>query len=112
VVTETNGTWGSLKRVAAALNTGHFAGINSVSCATAGNCSAGGFYKLSSGDSPAFAVNKTNGTWGPVQEVAAALNTGGSAAINSVSCASTGHCSAGGYLTDSSGAQAFVASET
>ena len=109
VVTETNGTWGSLQRVAAALNTGHFAGINSVSCASAGNCSAGGFYTPRSGPAPAFAVNQTNGTWGPVQKVAAALNTGG-AAINSVSCPSAGHCSAGGYLSD--GAQAFVARET
>ena len=109
VVTETNGTWGSLQRLAAALNTGHFAGINSVSCATAGNCSAGGFYTPRSGPAPAFAVNQTNGTWGPVQKVAAALNTGG-AAINSVSCPSAGHCSAGGYLSD--GAQAFVARET
>jgi hypothetical protein len=109
VVTETHGTWGSLQKVAAALNTGHFAVIDSVSCASAGNCSAGGSYTPSSGPSPAFAVNQTNGTWGPVQKIATALNTGG-AAINSVSCPSAGHCTAGGYITD--GAQAIVASET
>jgi hypothetical protein len=109
VVTETNGTWGSLQKVAAALNTGHFAAVNSVSCAAAGNCSAGGSYASSSGLSPAFAVNQTNGTWGPVQQVATALNTSG-AAINSVSCPSAGHCSAGGYIND--GGQAIVARET
>ena len=107
------GTWGSAQEVAAALNTGRFAAINSVSCASAGNCSAGGSYTSSSRRAPAFVVNETNGTWGPVQEVAAALNAGGSAAIESVSCASAGHCSAGGYLSDSSGRlQAFVAGET
>ena len=43
----------------------------------------------------------------------AALNPGGVAAINSVSCASAGNCSAGGSYSDSSGnQQAFVASET
>jgi hypothetical protein len=109
VVTETTGTWGSLQKVAVALNTGHFAAINSVSCASAGNCSAGGSYTPSSGPAPAFVVNQTNGTWGLVQKVATALNTGG-AANNSVSCPSAGHCSAGGYITD--GAQAFVVGET
>jgi len=113
VANETNGTWGSLQKVAVALNTGRFAGIDSVSCGSAGNCSAGGFYTSSSGRVLAFVANETNGTWGPVQEVAAALNAGGSAAIESVSCASAGHCSAGGYLTDSSGRlQAFVVGET
>jgi hypothetical protein len=109
VVTETNGTWGSLQKVAAALNTGHFAAIDSVSCAVAGNCSAGGSYASSSGLSPAFAVNQTNGAWGSVQQVATALNTSG-AAINSVSCPSAGHCSAGGYIND--GRQAIVARES
>ena len=84
-----------------------------MSCGSAGNCSAGGVYTPSSGPIPAFVVNERNGTWGPVQEVAAALNAGGSAAIESVSCASAGHCSAGGYLTDSSGRlEAFVVGET
>src|SRR5215467_730872 len=43
------GTWGSAQEVAAVLNTGGFAEVNSVSCASAGNCSAGGFYTSSSG---------------------------------------------------------------
>ena len=42
----------------------------------------------------------------------AALNTGGYAEVNSVSCASAGNCSAGGYYNDSSGnRQAFVISQ-
>ena len=40
------GTWGEAREVPglAALNQGGFANITSVSCASAGNCSAGGLY--------------------------------------------------------------------
>src|SRR5215467_6140661 len=114
VVTETNGTWGRAKEVAAALNTDGVAAINSVSCGSAGNCVAGGYYSVSSpGSQQAFVIKETNGTWGNATEVAAALNTGGSARVNSVSCVAAGNCSAGGYYTGSSGAhQAFVINET
>ncbi|HET7246179.1 MAG TPA: hypothetical protein VFJ07_15210 [Streptosporangiaceae bacterium] len=63
----------------------------------------------------AFVVNETNGTWRTAQEVpgTAALNKGGVARVWSVSCASAGHCSAGGIYTDSAGhQQAFVVTET
>jgi hypothetical protein len=108
--------WGTAQQVAglAAMNAGGNAGINSVSCASAGNCSAGGTYEDSSGAQQAFVVDETNGTWGSAAEVpgTATLNAGGYAAVNSVSCASAGNCSAGGYYEDSSGsAQAFVVSE-
>jgi len=43
----------------AALNQGGIAQINSVSCATAGNCGAGGSYEDGSGDFQAFVVNKS-----------------------------------------------------
>ena len=109
-------TWGTAQEMpgTAALNTGGNAQIKSVSCASAGNCSAGGYYTDSSGDEQAFVAGETDGIWGTAQEVTgtAALNTGGSAQIWSVSCASAGNCSAGGYYTDSSAhQQAFVASE-
>jgi hypothetical protein len=54
-------------------------------------------------------------TWGTAKEIpgTAALNKGGDAQITSVSCASAGHCSAGGSYTDSSfNTQAFVVGET
>ena len=119
VVSETNGTWGTAMEVpgTAALNTGGSAEILSVSCASAGNCSAGGNYdrRLRRSSMQAFVVSETNGTWGTAQEVpgTAALNTGGAAEIASVSCASAGNCSAGGDYLDSSGnQQAFVVNET
>src|SRR5437868_581177 len=44
VVDETNGSWGDAIEVpgAATLNSGGFASVSSVSCATVGNCTAGG----------------------------------------------------------------------
>ena len=112
VVNETNGTWRKATEVAATLNTGLFAWTYSVSCGSAGNCTAGGFYTDSSRGAQAFVVNETNRTWRKATEVAATLNTGGNAWTYSVSCRSAGNCSAGGYYADSSGhQQAFVVSK-
>jgi hypothetical protein len=116
VVNEVNGTWRAAEEVpgTAALNQGRSAWTNSVSCGSAGNCSAGGTYTDSSGHGQAFVVNEVNGTWGTAEEVpgTAALNQGRYAAIGSVSCGSAGNCSAGGGYTDSSGrGHAFVVNE-
>jgi len=116
VASQVNGRWGTAKEVPgiAALNTGGFADIYSASCASAGNCSAGGFYIDSSGHNQAFVVSQVNGRWGTAKEVpgTAALNTGGNAQIDSVSCAKAGDCSAGGFYTDSSShGQGFVVSQ-
>ena len=61
-----NGTWRTAIEVpgTAALNRGGIAEITSVSCASAGNCSAGGHYADSSGHQQAFVVSQINGTWG------------------------------------------------
>jgi hypothetical protein len=117
VVNEKGGTWGTAKEApgTAALNTGGNARIASLSCASAGNCSAGGYYNDDSSDQQVFVVRETNGTWDTAKEVpgSAALNKGGNAAINSVSCASAGHCSAVGYYTNSNDyREAFVVNET
>jgi len=114
VVGETGGVWGQAKQVPglAALNTGGFAKVFTVSCARAGNCSAGGLYTGRSG-TQAFVVGETGGVWGRAEEVPglAALNTGGFAAVTSVSCPRAGNCSAGGIYTDRSGGQGFVVNE-
>jgi hypothetical protein len=111
------GTWGTAREVpgTAALNQGGSASVNSVSCASAGNCSAGGDYFDGSGHRQAFVVTERNGTWGTAREVpgTAALNQGGSAVVNSVSCASAGNCSAGGYYSESNAdLRPFVVSQT
>jgi hypothetical protein len=88
------------------------AALTSVSCGSAGNCGAGGIYRDSSGLRQAFVVSQVIGTWGKAIEVpgTAALNQGGNAETTSVSCASAGECSAGGFTAGGGGA--FVVSET
>jgi hypothetical protein len=54
------------------------------------------------------------GTWSGAEEVpgTAPLNAGGNAGIYSISCSSSGNCSAGGNYVDGSGhSQAFVVNE-
>jgi Bacterial Ig-like domain (group 3) len=107
VANQRNGTWGKAIEVPglAALNVGKVSGVETLSCASAGNCTAGGDYSPggtdASGASPAFdafAVTEKDGTWGGATEVpgTAALNTGHSAVVSSVSCWSAGDCTAAG----------------
>jgi hypothetical protein len=116
-VTETDGTWGTAIQVpgTAALDTGGSAWITSMSCTTAGNCSAGGDYENASGERQAFAVTETDGTWGTAIQVpgTATLNKGGNAEITSMSCTTAGNCSAGGQYENAADLrQAFVVTET
>ena len=117
VASEKHGTWGTAIEVprSAALNTGGIAGVTSVSCASAGNCAAGGSYTGSFIHVQAFVDSQMNGTWGAAIEVpgSASLNIGGMAQVNSVSCASAGNCAAAGsYVDGLNHGQALVASET
>jgi hypothetical protein len=96
------------------LNQGGTAGAWSVSCGAAGNCAVAGDYTDSDGLGQGFVASEKNGVWGPAAEVPGlgALNQGGRARAGTVSCASAGNCTAGGYYTDSSFAgQGFVVSE-
>jgi len=116
VVSESNGTWGKAKEVAATINSGRIAQVFSVSCASAGNCSAGGYYTDTAGNTRAFVVSEVHGTWGKARQVAGitALNQDENAQVISVSCASAGNCSAGGYYADNTyhiHQHAFVVSE-
>jgi hypothetical protein len=116
VVSEKNGVWGKAAQVPglAALNQGGSAGIDSVSCRSAGNCSAGGIYADRSGQSQALVVSEKNGVWGKAEALPgiAALNRGGFAFFTSVSCGAAANCTAGGYYTDASAHQrAFVVSQ-
>jgi hypothetical protein len=117
VADERNGRWGTAIEVPglAALNTGAGAEVSSVSCASAGNCAAGGDYAdRHSGSYQGFVADERNGCWGTAIEVPglAALNTGAGAEVSSVSCASAGNCAAGGYYRDRHGhGQGFVATE-
>ncbi len=117
VVREKNGSWGNAIELPglAALNVGGSADVESVSCGQARYCAAGGTYRDGSGHQQAFVVSDINGAWSTAIEVpgSAALNTGGSAQIASVSCTSARYCVAAGNYTDSSGnGGAFLVSRT
>ena len=120
VVSETNGRWGNAIEVPgmATLNTGGDAEVDSISCAAAGECAAGGFYDHGhsvDGSFQAFVVSETNGSWGNAVKVpgTATLNTGRNAEVDSISCAAAGECAAGGvYNAVGDTGQAFVVSET
>jgi hypothetical protein len=114
VVNEKNGSWGKAVEVPrlAALNTGEDARVVSLSCGSAGNCAAGGFYN--SRRVRAFVVSEKNGSWGKAMQVpgAAALSgAGGNSEVDALSCASAGNCAAGGSYSSDGDQQAFVVSE-
>src|SRR6266851_4926350 len=116
VVSEVNGVWGRAVEVPGlgALNKGGAAYVSSVSCASPGNCAAGGDYRAdAAGRAQAFVVSEKNGSWGTAQQVAGNLSTGpgGDAGVDTVSCGSPGNCAAGGQYSKASGDQAFVISE-
>ena len=96
------------------MNKGGGAFVGSVSCASAGNCAAGGLYRDGRGHYQAFVVSERNSTWGRAIEVpgSGTLNAGSDATALSVSCASAGNCAVGGFYQGGSGRfQAFVVSE-
>ena len=85
-----------------------------MSCAKGGRLQRRGYYSDGAFNQQAFVVIEVKGVWGKAEEVpgTAALNKGGSASINSVSCASADRCSAvGGYIGHNA-VQVFVVSET
>ena len=71
--------------------------VNSISCRSAGNCSAGGFYTDGKDRIQAFVVDEKKGTWQAAKEVAGALNVKGFAEVTGISCHSVGNCAAVGY---------------
>src|SRR5260370_25275225 len=95
-----NGTWRTAREIpgSAALNRGGHGQVNSVSCSSPGNCSAGGWYTDRFRRTQAFVVSEVKGTWHTAIEVpgTAALNKA-FAQVRAVSCASAGNCSASGF---------------
>src|SRR5262249_27506628 len=117
LVRQTNGVWGAAVEApgTATLNSGGDASVNSLSCPTAGNCAAGGWDRDGSGHLQAVVASLKNGVWAAAAQVpgTAALNSGGSAYVRSLSCPPAGSCAPAGQYKDGSGhRQAFVVSET
>src|SRR5262249_2545926 len=118
VVNEVRGTWRNVIKIAGITLSPNGGGIVqplSVSCAAAGQCSAVGDYEAApSAPYHAFITSEVNGTWHAATAVPGivALDQGGNADLESVSCTSPGNCSAGGGYSASTGiGQAFVVDE-
>ena len=117
MVSEARGRWRAAFVVpgTAALNKGGNAEVLSVSCPSAGNCGAGGYYANGLARTQPFVVSQVNGAWHKAVQVqgAAAPNKAGFASVITMSCASAGNCSVGGHYTGKNGyMQAFVVSES
>lgn len=119
LVSERNGRWATavpvpgLSRLAGNRPTT----VDSVSCVTAGDCTAGGSYIDAAGHAQVYVVSERGGVWGRPEAMPglAALNKGDEAGVTQVSCTGSGSCAAGGwYLTTVHRAfqQPWVATET
>jgi len=97
-------------------NTNPDARFRSVSCVSAGNCTAAGSFTDLAGSYQAFTQTSTGGTWGvavPATFGAGIQNTNPSANFYSVSCVSAGNCTAAGSFKDFVGSyQAFTQTST
>ena len=103
VVGEAHGAWLAPHALTGArtLNVGRDAQVNSVSCASAGACAAGGYYAINgNGTWRAFVASEAHGHWAKAITVPGLsdLHVGEFAEVSSVSCTSPGNCSAGGDL--------------
>ena len=120
VVTETNGTWGKAIIVPGLTSVPgqQDSNVTSISCTSAGNCTAGGYYqyryKMPDGGFAAFAVTEVNGAWARLKVISglSALTTSHRDAINAVSCTAPAACTAVGTYAASGVPFPFVASET
>ena len=101
------GRWGSAQPIPglAALNAGGSARVEHLSCASPGNCAAGGSYQDAAHHDQVFAAIEANGTWGMATAIPglAALNAGGLADVTAVSCGEAGDCAIGGSYENAQG---------
>jgi hypothetical protein len=116
VAAERHGVWGRAIEVPglAALDIGGGAEVNSVSCAQAGNCAAGGDYWYRNGKYyRGFVATERNGRWSRAIDVPglSALDVAKVGEVDSVSCGSAGNCAAVGQFGDHAGLQGFVVVE-
>ena len=116
--TEMTGSWGQALEVTLPANvnpTTPAAGLSGVSCTSGGDCVAVGQYRDTTGQGQVMEATESGGSWAQALEVALPVNNGFSpkAALEGVSCSSTGNCSAVGSYTDISGhEQAMSAAES
>ena len=102
------GHWGGARQVdLSALQPGQGPiGIDALSCASPGNCSAGGHYTDSAQHRQAFVVTEDGGTWGePVELTSGGIPdfNSGEPLITSLTCPVADNCAVGGFYHDAAG---------
>jgi hypothetical protein len=114
IAEEKDGAWQSTMPVPgiAALDEGHFSDLQSVSCASPGNCAALGFYTDASGNGQELTTDEVNGTWGSAAKLPGQSNQGIFSPQSTVSCWSAGNCATGGVIVTSTALQAIVSAES
>ena len=109
LLSETGGVWatGLQARPPANAESNPEVSVGSVSCASAGNCTAVGGYTDTSGAQQGLLLTETGGVWatGVQASLPANAESNSYTYVGSVSCASAGNCTAAGNYTDNSGAQ-------
>jgi hypothetical protein len=101
LITEHDGTWGKAATMPgiSSHNKGTSTQVYTLSCSSAGNCSAGGYYENAAFREFAFVITESGGHWGSLEEVPgiASKSPGGDSGVNQLSCPSSGHCTGVGY---------------
>jgi LPXTG-motif cell wall-anchored protein len=115
ILTSVGGVWGDATPVtfpSGVRNAAMSDSLDSVSCTTAGNCSAVGSYKNAAGGTEAFTMTATSGVWGqptPAVFASGVQNASQNDSFTWVSCASAGNCAAVGYFENAiGGSEAFT----
>lgn len=113
---QTNGTWsaGMEASLPEGARESGLTSISSISCPSASNCTAVGSYTDSADNSQGLVLTETNGTWdaGTAATLPANASSQPVAELTTISCPSTGSCTAIGGYTDTSGApQGLLLSE-
>ena len=116
LVTETSGTWAPGLEAVLPANAGPdpSAALYSVSCASAGNCTAVGSYGDSSGTGQGLMLTEASGSWAAGVELVVPPNAGThpGGTLVSVSCASAGNCTAVGRTPPGGSTMGLLATET
>ena len=107
LLTQTSGVWGTGVDPVPPTNAGPKLFLESLSCPSAGNCTAVGFYKDSAGSYEGLLLSETEGTWGTGVEATLPANAAPDpeAGLEELSCPSASNCTAIGSYIDSSGIQ-------
>ena len=102
----TGGVWTSAVPALLLSSTDPDAEFNSVSCVSAGDCTAVGYFKNSGGDDEAMTMTSTGGVWAnalPATFGEGVQSSSPSDEFESVSCVSAGHCTAVGWFMNAGG---------